>query len=249
MHIGTVMPDNHVMPQIHVIRLQKLIRDRRTNPTALAERANVGRDTVRDILRRKSRSPRYETAQALAHALDVDVQYLFGEQEVERSGRGAQREQLKAIPVVGTTRAGWWRDMQEEPVHVTDMQDWDGETVPGFADPDFPNAVAFALRIEGDSIDELCVEGGYAICVRFADTGLEIRDGMMVVAVQVDGRFQQTTIKEVRIRTGRIELHPRSRNPEHKPILVPPRVSGEEVEIQALVRRFISPPLDAWKRR
>jgi phage repressor protein C with HTH and peptisase S24 domain len=95
----------------------------------------------------------------------------------------------------------------------------------------FPNARQYALEVEGDSMDELFKDGSTVICVNFADTGLEYRDGMCVHVERfiMDGQLVENTLKELR-REGKTKwvLYPRSSNPSHKPIELS---GGETVDI------------------
>lgn len=121
----------------------------------------------------------------------------------------------------------------------------DAESISSVPDRDFPHLELIAFKVLGDSIDKLCPIGGYAVAVDFAETGLEIKDKMVVVADRVRAGLLERTVKVVRKINGRFELHPASTNPAHKPITFPSAEPGEEVRVVALVRRFVGPTL-AW---
>lgn len=194
-------------------------------------------DLVRDILRGKALNPSMETIAALARVLNVPVSQLTQSGGGVSAGNGASHNDLRLARVIGVAQAGAF-------VEVRDDADQDDVSfIPTVADLRFPHLEQVAFEISGDSIDMKCGSGGYAVGVNFPDTGLTLRAGIWVVADRVRGDLVERTIKLVKGRPGRWELHPASTNPKHKPIRFPSAENHEEVVIVALIRRFISPEL------
>lgn len=202
-------------------------------------------DTVRDILSGKIENPRIDTVIELARALKTDLSFLAGGSTVKEIESGSP-DGLVPARVVGSVQAGPFLEMDDLSHVEADEPHW----VPTVKDSEFPRLSPIAFLIRGDSIDQVCPPGGYAICVPFAETGLPIQDGMWVVADRQRAGLVERTIKMVKeVRPGRFELHPRSNNAKHRPIRFPSLPSeGEEVTIFALVRRFMGPTLQ-WTPR
>lgn len=120
-----------------------------------------------------------------------------------------------------------------------------GEVVSAPRDPAFPFARQVAYRVKGDSMNRAqpkpMNEGDVIICAAWEDVGLKEKDGLNVVVQQTtaDGQLRERSVKELRVFPDRVEFHPRSSNPAHKPIIVNREFhtdDGKEVTILALVR-------------
>lgn len=203
--------------------------------------AGFGPDLVRDILSGKTQNARSDSVAALAQLLGVDANYLTG---VRSSPTPDVNGPVAAVSVrvIGPVQAGHFLLMGEE--GVMPAAD-DAETISSVPDRDFPHLELIGFKVLGDSIDRLCPEGGYAIAVDFAETGLQIHDRMVVVADRFRSGLVERTIKVVRKVRGKFELHPASTNPVHKPITFPSVEPSEEVRVIALVRHFVGPTL-SW---
>lgn len=84
----------------------------------------------------------------------------------------------------------------------------------------------FALRIRGESMTGAGILPGDLVIVRWQKTA---SDGDIVVALVED----EATVKRLRIRKGRYELHPE--NPAFEPIIPPPgelRLLGKVIELR-----------------
>jgi repressor LexA len=80
----------------------------------------------------------------------------------------------------------------------------------------------FALRVRGDSMNGAAILDGDIVIVR---RQAKAENGEIVVA-QVDG---EATVKRLRIRRGRVELHPE--NPDFEPIVLDSPSHGAEAEL------------------
>lgn len=201
-------------------------------------------DAIRNLRRAVEKGTRtgvtMTTLAALAPVLQTTVGHLLegSESRIFTDGvSGARRPQ--SIPVVGKLAAGVFRE-------VIEHDDGDVEYIFDEPDPEFPQAKQIAFTVEGDSLNDLkprpIFEGDKLICVDFNDTGLPLIEGMVVVIQRTkdNGLTLEWSAKQVEIKPGQTEYHPRSTNKRHKPIVVPddPNAdTGEVVEIIALVRR------------
>lgn len=146
---------------------------------------------------------------------------------------------LVPIRVQGIIDAGSWREVSEFD-DVTDV--WINEP----RDERFPDARQLAFDVAGDSMNDLkprpILPGDRVICVAFEDLRIPMRDGMVVVVEQTTAaRMRERSVKQLELYDDRYELHPRSTNPRHKPIVIGRDLQaddGKKVEIVGLVRRI-----------
>ena len=196
-------------PAMHKIR--KLREALGLSQAALAERAGTSQPQIRR-LESGERKLTKEWAERLApHLQSSAIDLMFSDSPDE------EREVI-GLTVEGTVKAGDWLDIsimddnrEPEVIHVA-------------KDPRFPRAHQYALRVEGDSMNEIFRDGSFVTVVDFAETGLSLRPGMIVHVERHMGAMSlvETTLKEVGndLKT----LLPRSTNPVHKPI----RMNGNE---------------------
>ena len=196
---------------------------------ALAELAGTSQPQIRR-LENGERKLTKEWAERLAPHLQVSPQdLLFSDSD------DGQRE-VVGLAVIGTVKAGDWLD-----ISIMDDQR-EPEVIHVAKDPRFPRAHQYALRVSGDSMDELFKDGSFVTVVSFADTGLSLRPGMIVHVEQHMGvmTLVETTLKEVGP-DGKT-LMPRSRNPVHKPIKLN-GTDATEVVVKGIVTGSWTPHL------
>ena len=139
----------------------------------------------------------------------------------------------ETLPVLGIVEAGAWRD-------ITADEDHEPEVRQVARDARFPDAAQFLLRVRGDSMNAAkpspILEGMLVRCVSWADTGLELRTGLIAVVRLWDGSRAETTMKRVHIMPkGDIELRPESTNASHKAIQLPAdHVDGDGVRVEII---------------
>lgn len=212
---------------------------------------------VRNILKGKSQSPRAENFEALAAVLRTSSSWLLKGEGPEEAGASATSansphsastggtvEELPAgeafgfAKIDGSVQAGAFLALEA-------FDDDLGEVVSAPRDPAFPFARQIAYRVKGDSMNRAqpkpMNEGDVIICAAWEDVGLKEKDGLNVVVQQTtaDGQLRERSVKELRVFPDRVEFHPRSSNPAHKPIVVDREYhtdDGKEVTILALVR-------------
>lgn len=167
-------------------------------------------------LEKSTRKLTKEWAERLAPALQTSAEALM-------FGEGGP----KGMPIMGIIEAGQFRDISLE-----DQSD-ERPTIAVARDERFPNAAQYALKVSGDSMDELFANGSFVTCANWADTGLHLRPGLIVHVERTIGSLVETTLKEID-GTGPFTLKPRSRNPKHKPIPLTGS-DGVEVVVKGLV--------------
>lgn len=206
--------------KVFVDRLQALMKLRKTNALAVSREAGLGNTAVSDIINEKNKNPSIPVARAIARVLKCNLAYLVGEQEVPLSG--GQERTLSPVPIVGVAETGAFRAMPQ----FDQEHDEDLPQVQAPRSKLFPRARHFALEIRGDSMNAAkpapFVQGMFALCVDLVDAELEIESGRIyAVRRTLDGGSTfELTIKRARVFRDRVELHPESTNPKHKPITI-----------------------------
>jgi SOS-response transcriptional repressor LexA len=98
----------------------------------------------------------------------------------------------------------------------------------------------YAYQARGDSMTEAGIRDGMwvvaADAADFIDAYGDLETGDLVVVERTrhQGAERELTVKEIRFYRNRYELHPRSTNEEHKPIIVPhdPKADPDAIEIK-----------------
>ena len=223
-----------VFPEMHKesmeTSLQKRLKLRMDmmglNALQTAKRAGLGDSFVRDILRGRTRNPSFENLTKLASALQTTTDWFYGYVEDDRLSQRVQS--ISGLDVAGRIQAGNWVDRSFIDEHA------EREIIPVARDPRFPNARQYALEVAGDSMDKEYPENTYVTCVDFFDSGLSIRDGMIVHVERHNGPLVEMTLKAVETIDGSRVLSPRSSNPRHKPIPLEGD-AGTEILVKGIV--------------
>lgn len=129
---------------------------------------------------------------------------------------------------VGEVAAGVWREALEWPR---------GEWLPlpmALLDSRYPNAERRALRVCGDSMDELYPDGSYIVYVALAEIGRKPQPGDRVIVLRHRHDGTEATVKEFRRDGKRKWLVPRSSNPAHQAFEIDAG-KGETIEVMGLV--------------
>ncbi len=134
-----------------------------------------------------------------------------------RRSAGSTAPATALVPVVGRVQAGELTTALEEPEGFLAVQSR------------LPAEDLFALRVRGDSMRDAGILDGDMVVVRRQPAA---RDGEIVVALVGD----EATVKTLRLRRGRVELHPA--NPDFAPIV--PRaeeasILGRVVEVRRVL--------------
>lgn len=152
-------------------------------------------------------------------------QEIFGERSVTRPVAAL------GILVVGSIRAGNWLDA----TLIDDDHD-EPETIPVAPDPRFPRARQYALKVDGDSMNLEYADGSYVICVDFYDSGLEMREDMVVHVERWQHGLREVTLKALKRDGDGWRLEPRSSNPAHKAVVLEDGATEEtEIAVKGVV--------------
>lgn len=193
-----------------VENIQRVCKERGTNPTAAGKESGAGKDLVTNM-KRRGVLPSIEKMGLLADYLGVTTSELLGESSCTSSA-GIR------IPVLGTIPAGIPLEA------IEDVLDW--EEVP--SDWAIGGRQYFGLRVKGDSMYPRYLEGDTVILQK--ETTCESGDDC---AVLVNG--SEATLKQVMIRgDGSLELRPA--NPVYPPrTYTPAEVESIPVQIIGVV--------------
>lgn len=200
------------------------------NAYQTAKKAGLGDSFVRDILRGKTKSPSSENLQKLASALDTEVDWFLisgDDKPSNPSGVGAPID-VTGLPVAGIIQAGTWLDLS-----LVD-EDFEQEVIPVAADPRFPHARQYSLKVLGDSMDLEYPDGSYVSCVEYFSSGLGMKLGLTVHVERHNGPLVEATLKVIEMVDGKMMLSPRSSNPKHKPLALEGD-GGTEIKICGVV--------------
>lgn len=141
-----------------------------------------------------------EQAEAYARVLRVTpADILFGEGHTTESGV-SENDNVRMVGVIGEVRAGVFAPIPDEPVTP-----W--ESVP-VSLPEYARANLYALYVVGRSMDRYYPDGSAVVVCPTAEAG--IREGDHVVVRIWRGDLAETTLKEVVVAPGGVELWPRS---------------------------------------
>lgn len=135
------------------------------------------------------------------------------------------------IEVIGSIQAGNWLDttlIDDDPNHR--------EFIPVNRDERFPYARQYALEVRGDSMNLEFPEGSFVICVDYGDSGLSMKDGLVVHVERWQHGLREVTLKSLHKEDHGWRLEPRSSNPVHKSININGHSEdGTEVRIRGVV--------------
>lgn len=161
-------------------------------------------------------------------AINAAYEDAFGMSHI----RGGRQHVLPVgIPIRGVIQAGNWLDTT-----LIDDTYEDPEILPIAADPRFRYAQQYALEVRGDSMNREFADGSYVICVDFADSGLEMKDDMVVHVEQWRDNLREITLKALKRDGEGWRLEPRSTNLVHKPIIMNGKhEDGTEIKVRGVV--------------
>lgn len=140
-------------------------------------------------------------------------------------------DEHKLVWCIAEVAAGVWREAFEWP-----RSDWLPVLI-SLADERYPGAPRHALRVRGDSMDEIYPDGSFIVFVRFSDIGGKPQTGDRVVVLRHRHGTTEGTVKEYRRDPeNRRWLLPRSSNPAYSAIpLDQENERAEMIEILGLV--------------
>lgn len=213
-------------------RIDKLLKDAGKTAAQASIEAGMGKDFIRDI-KRRGIQPGSKSLAQLAQALKTSSDYLLYGKE------GLTPLPVQGLPVVGVIEAGQFRD-----ITLSD-QDEEYQTVNVVRDGRYPHARQYALRVSGDSMNELFSDGSYVICADFGETGLALKDGMIlhIERTIANTHLVETTLKQLSIKGAKRFLVPRSTNARHKTVELAEPDDMTDIAVRGLVVGSYSPVL------
>lgn len=208
-----------------VARLEDRIRQKGMSVPEACQQAGLGRTYIRDI-KTRNYSPSIDKLERLVKVLDWSVAQLMDE-------NGTQTYSNTGLLVLYAAQVGQYRDVTlSEP----------NETKPRIGigtDGRFPAAKQYAVHALDDSMDREGLPAGcYATCVDLADSGLELKPGMIVhVEKTAPGtNLVETSLKKIVLDQNAFRLVPCSSDRRFGSIDM--RDSGVEVR-GVVLGRFI----------
>lgn len=104
-----------------------------------------------------------------------------------------------------------------------------------FVDDRYPGVQRFALRIRGDSVDEIYPDGSHVVFVKFSDINRRPQQGDRVIVHRSRDGKTEVSVKEFRRDASkRTWLVPRSSNPAHQSLIID-KNSGSDAEVYGLI--------------
>ncbi len=213
----------------------------------LAKAIGISQVAIDKIESGKTRKSRYlpEVLSALGLPLEMISSGVTASEFAPRSVQPAQPRQPTQTRIIGKVKAG-------EFIAVEDLGDWDEPRyIEDTVDPRFPGARHLAFDVEGDSMNALkprpIMDGDQLSALAYEDIQerMPLRDGMIVVVERTrhGGLEREWSVKQLEIYEDRVEFHPRSTNPRHKPIVIVRDNAADDgvtVTIIAIVRRLVA---------
>lgn len=200
-------------------RITGLRKDRKLTQAEFAQKLGVTRGAVGNWER--GQGIKRENLQAIASAFGVSFEWLAtGNSSTLGVPVAVNQSQLPQFG--GLVQAGGW-------LAVDEYFNQDVYAVPEFVarQPQFSKVRQYAYQVRGDSVDLAGIhDGEWVVAADAADYAdqygdLESGDLVVVERVRYQGAERELTIKEIRYYRDRYELHPRSSNSTHQPIIVP----------------------------
>lgn len=151
----------------------------------------------------------------------------------------ATRAMLEGLQVAGVAEAGTFRAVD---LYVQD----EPRRVPITKDPRYPQVTQYAWEVRGDSADLADIRDGMYVIGGVYEDWVEyygeVSTGRFVVVEQsrAEGAERELTVKEARVFSDRIELHPRSSNPKHLPIIVQHNETPDDDRVVRIVAVVLS---------
>lgn len=231
--------------------LRNLLKEKKVSQAELARRLTValGRSIDRAAVNKMTTGDRKIAADEM---LAITKLLVNGDGDSPQPSSEVEAIPLEVVPtsqrlvpvrVAGRVEAGAFRAQE-------DLGDWhEAETVLDIRDPKYPHARHLCFDVDGDSMNALeprpIMNGDRVFGVAYEDIDQKtpLRDGMVVVVERerYAGQEREWSVKQVELYADRVEFHPRSTNPRHKPIVVKRDAKaddGMKVEIICLVRRI-----------
>jgi len=205
-------------------RLKKLRKEKKLTQEELANMLNVGVSTISMYETGKS-TPNDEIKKKLADIFDVSIDYLIGRSDIRKPDAYNVLDaipvgKLLQIPVIGTVKAGEGGIAYEE---LLGYEYIDADMV-----KDCENC--FFLRVKGDSMEPLIMEGDLALVRRQPD----VPSNSLAVVI-ING--EEGMIKKLVKKEDTIVLQ--SLNPKYEPIIIKNDDFNIVGQVISILRKFV----------
>lgn len=149
------------------------------------------------------------------------------------------------IPLLGEVAAGRWVEIV---THDQEPEEW----LPFSPQGDLAADGSYALRVRGNSMDQVAPDGSMVICRSFAASGIDIQDDDLVIVERLREQegLREVTMKRVkRLARGGVQLIPQSSDPRWKPVTYTSRKQADELELRVIAAvEFIVIPTRRGRR-
>lgn len=190
-------------------------------------KAGLSANTLYNFYKGRSRSLHADTLDKLAAVASMSVSELTGEQ-------GPPRKPAPEVPIIGSVEAGVWRESPEWP-------GGEGGSLVIPVPPEY-SGIAFAVAVDGPSMNQVFPQGSYVICVSVWEFQRDLRTGDKVVVRRrsADGHYEFTLKEIVFDNDGRPWLWPRSDHPQYQsPIEIPWPITESDDDSEIAVIAFV----------
>lgn len=214
-------------------RIRERLKALGLTPRKASVMAKLNPTFLRDLFDRPDASPRFESIQRLATALNTSTDWLIGatdERPMEELGGLAGRRHVGELSVRYRVEAGSWLEQ--------DHRDLGLGTINVVPDPAYEGIEQWAELVVGDSMNLEYPAGGWIHVASAIDLGHTPRHGDHVVVLRSrhGGHLIERSVKELqRLPNGEWLLVPKSTNQAHKPLQYGNGDPTETVEIVGYV--------------
>ncbi|GAB4527185.1 MAG: hypothetical protein Tsb0019_29230 [Roseibium sp.] len=160
-----------------------------------------------------------------------DVLVLAADTLTDLDAANAPSRSATALDLKGQVAAGLWMEaglFESDAVRET--------TIAG--DLRFPSKSQYLLQINGESLNRIARNGDLILCLDFADAGIEVKSGDLVVVERSrdGGHTIERTAKRIVRRDGMIELRPESDDPRFQEPLIFSEHDEEATEVRIIAK-------------
>jgi transcriptional regulator with XRE-family HTH domain len=210
-------------------KIARLMEEKGLNPHSTASRARLPEDTVRDIVRGKTKDPGASKLLRIARVLDTSIEALLSDDDAPPAPVGSSSSGKEILlPVAYSCAAGVF-------LETDDSSQVEPRMEPAEYFPTYARWPQWLEVVEGDSIDKLIPSGALIHVVDAQAMGYAPANGDIVVVqrTRLGGLLRERTVKQIGIDGNGVKLWPRSHNPSFQtPLdLAAGTVRGDDVQV------------------
>ncbi|MEO9528863.1 S24 family peptidase [Roseibium sp.] len=160
-----------------------------------------------------------------------DVLTLAPDTLTDLEAASAPTRAATALDLKGQVAAGLWMEaglFETDAVRQTSIA----------GDLRYPSESQYLLEINGESLNRIARNGDFVLCLDFAEAGIEVKSGDLVVVERSrdGGHTIERTAKRIMRRDGMIELHPESDDPRFQEPLIFGEHDEEATEVRIIAK-------------